>query len=112
MTGVFTGPAGRPRRRQVEEVQSESDRVRGRRWACAGVEAGSGSGPCKRGRGGGQQGDQPPVRGVVAVRSLGNEEDCGEEGRIERPELRGLEARRSFVEHRPLSGLGCSVRAQ
>jgi hypothetical protein len=56
-----------------------------------------------RGRSGGQQVRKPPVRNVAAVLPLGVQEDWGEEGRGERPKLRGPEARRRVVKRHPPS---------
>jgi hypothetical protein len=65
--------------------------------ACAGVKGPPELGTFKRGRGRGQQGREPPVCKGAAVLSLDVQEDRGEEGRVERPELRGPEAGRRIV---------------
>jgi hypothetical protein len=49
--------------------------------ACIGVKAGPESGTFNKGRGGGQQGLNPPIREVAAALPLGVQEDWGKEGR-------------------------------
>jgi hypothetical protein len=124
---VNTRGRGKPKRCQLVVTKSWSD-VRaqqgegeggghvvqpGGSWsACTEVKAGPETGAFERGRGGGSQFQGPPVRGVAAVLLLGVQKDRGKEGRVERPKLRGPEARRRIVKRRPPSNRGSTVGAR